>query len=59
MDEQLYMSDMVEDRVKSEKVGRYDLFTSLLEASNESGAEALTDDELVGACSMKSYGQGI
>lgn len=46
----MYMSEMVQERVASDNVMRRDLFSALLEASNESGKEALTDDELVGAC---------
>lgn len=47
--EKVYMGEMVQERVASDNVKRRDLFSALLEASNESGKEALTDDELVGA----------
>ncbi|KAF5351017.1 hypothetical protein D9756_008375 [Leucocoprinus leucothites] len=41
-----FMAEMIEDRMKSDKVGRDDLLSSLLDASNE--GEGLSTDELIG-----------
>ncbi|KAF8895567.1 cytochrome P450 [Infundibulicybe gibba] len=46
---QRYMSEMIRDRQASEKVERFDLFSSLLDANNEDGDDsALTESELIG-----------
>ncbi|KAF8895566.1 cytochrome P450 [Infundibulicybe gibba] len=46
---QRYMSEMIRDRQTSEKVERFDLFSSLLDANNEDGDDsALTESELIG-----------
>jgi hypothetical protein len=42
------MLEMIDARIKSEKVERDDLFSNLLNASNEE-SEGLTTDELMGA----------
>ncbi|KAF5351015.1 hypothetical protein D9756_008377 [Leucocoprinus leucothites] len=41
-----FMTEMIEDRMKSEKVERDDLLSSLLDASND--GEGLSTDELIG-----------
>ncbi|KAF9450841.1 cytochrome P450 [Macrolepiota fuliginosa MF-IS2] len=43
----LYMLEMIEQRMNSEKVERHDLFSSLLEANNDEGG-ALSSEELIG-----------
>ena len=48
----MYMMEMIQERVGSNKIERRDLFSSLLEASsefNEAGEEPLNNDELIGA----------
>lgn len=45
----VYMSEMVKERLTSEKVERHDLFSSLLASNNhEFDASTLTEEELVG-----------
>ncbi|KAH9485051.1 Cytochrome P450 monooxygenase 124 [Psilocybe cubensis] len=45
----LYISEMIKERQLSEKVERYDLFSSLLEANSDDGEEVrLTESELRG-----------
>ncbi|PPQ89474.1 hypothetical protein CVT25_012000 [Psilocybe cyanescens] len=45
----VYMAEMVQDRITSEKIERHDLFTNLLEANNDdSDGIRLTTDELLG-----------
>ncbi|KAF8161203.1 cytochrome P450 [Crassisporium funariophilum] len=45
----LYMSEMIHDRQKTEKMDRHDLFSSLLEANDHNlDASTLTEDELIG-----------
>jgi cytochrome P450 len=42
------MTEMIDERLKSEKVERHDLFSSLLDANSEDDNDALTADELIG-----------
>ncbi|TFK26968.1 cytochrome P450 [Coprinopsis marcescibilis] len=46
---ELYMKEMIEERIKSEKVERHDLLSALVDSNiSEDGGQVMTEDELMG-----------